>query len=64
MRPVCRKCNIRLSGKVRYNFTTCPNCGKRWELTDDQSAIKTTVLKVQNGKHGVNSVFEGEIRNG
>ena len=63
-RPNCKRCNTRLTGKIRYNHTICPNCGKRWELTKDYAAIKTTVLQVQDGEHILNSPTIGDKPNG
>jgi hypothetical protein len=49
-RPNCKRCNTPLSGQVTGGLTVCPGCGKRWELTPDCLAIKTTVLTVRDAR--------------
>ena len=64
MRPNCKKCATPLTGEVdTANITTCPNCGKRWELTADQTAIKSTTIVVQDAALEFVSTFKG-VRNG
>lgn len=58
-RPKCRKCGAELSGQIRMNHTTCPNCGKRWRLNADNTAIYTQVLTVQNVRHGTKATIRG-----
>ena len=64
MRPNCKKCNTPLTGKVRYNHTTCPNCGKRWRLNEDNTDIYTTVLEVHDTTHGQKTEFLRSNENG
>ena len=56
-RPTCKKCDTPLTGRIRRHFTICPNCGKRWRLNEDNTAIYTTVLEVQSVEHKHRNVF-------
>lgn len=59
-RPNCKKCDTPLSGEVTANITTCPKCGKRWQLTADQTAIKSTAVTVQDAEIKAVSTFKGD----
>ena len=55
----CLKCDHELvTEHATDNTVACSFCGKKWELTPDLSAIKTTTLIVQNGQIGVISSFK------
>jgi hypothetical protein len=56
----CLKCNNELVTEHATvdNIVACSFCGKKWELTLDLNAIKTTTLIVQDGQIGVISRFK------
>lgn len=46
---LCNICKNEL--KIENNKGVCPNCGKTWNLTDDNSAIKSDgIIKINNMK--------------
>ena len=61
---ICKKCDSPLTGRIRRHFTTCPSCGKRWRLNEDNTAIYTTVLDVQSVEHVQKTVILGGKKNG
>jgi len=65
IRPNCKRCNTPLSGLVVNHITTCPTCGKRWELTPDCLAIKSYTLDVHSAQLVTVSTFKiGDSNNG
>lgn len=52
LRPDCKRCSRELNGEVdEAGVTACPNCGKRWQLTADRTAIQATILKIHDATH-------------
>ena len=48
----CRRCGSNLTGEVdAKHLTVCPQCGKRWQLTEDHAAIQDTPLIVNSVGH-------------
>jgi hypothetical protein len=56
-RPNCKKCQAQLIGPVEDSITVCPDCGKRWRLTDDNSAIYSVSLDVHSSTIGMTTEF-------
>ncbi len=54
---VCKRCNVTLGYPNEEHIAKCPMCGKRWQLIDDDSHIKTTVLEVHDSVLGATSEF-------
>jgi predicted RNA-binding Zn-ribbon protein involved in translation (DUF1610 family) len=63
-RPACKKCGAILTGPIRFHHTTCPECGKRWRLNVEHTAIYTDTLEVHDVTHEENVPTIGEGTNG
>jgi hypothetical protein len=61
----CRKCGSDLTGRIRYDHTMCPGCGKTWRLNAGHTAIYSTTVQVQSVVHEMNVKFiSGDEDNG
>jgi len=47
----CNECKSPLTGEILDDWTTCPSCGRRWQLTQEHDAIRSVTLVVHPARH-------------
>lgn len=57
--PNCPRCTHALTGPIQDHLTVCPNCGKRCQLDDSDTALQTTRLDVHSTAHGHSVIVPG-----